>query len=248
MNDALIAELARIDADQRRELVRAVRAQRFDLIEKALRLARTELLASLRPYRRSPYAADCRHGLARRAKCWVASMTEQFVKLPRDLLESAAWRSMSINARRLIDYLLIEFMRHAGKQNGFLLAPRDQLEGFGIGRHFISAAVQEVEQLGLVDCCRGTGRRPNTYGLTWLPATDKSAPTNRWRLAPVAGAKQHPQEPKTRGAKQHHPSRISYQGGDVSQKVGDRVVSLTRAVGSGKGPSAGKPKGRVAPW
>ena len=33
---------------------------------------------------------------------------ESWVKMPRDLLRSDAWRSLSINARRFIDFLLIE--------------------------------------------------------------------------------------------------------------------------------------------
>ena len=61
---------------------------------------------------------------------------EAFVKLPRDLLESTAWRSLSIHARRLIDFLLIEHMRHGGRENGRLLAPRRQFEAFGIAPEF----------------------------------------------------------------------------------------------------------------
>lgn len=181
----------------------------------------------------------------------MAAVTEQFVKLPRDMLESAAWRCLGINARRLLDFLMIEHMRQGAKQNGHLLAPRLQLEEFGIGRHFISAAIDEVIRLGFVDCRRGVGRRPSVYTLTWLPLADGAAPSNRWRVAgakqhlqemgavssingcqiaptkPVAGAKEHPLEPKTMGAKQHHPSRSSIPGrsrfsegeGEVSGKA-----------------------------
>ena len=67
---------------------------------------------------------------------------EQFVKLPRDLLQSAAWRSLGINARRFVDFLMIEHMRQGGKHNGFLLAPRRQLWDFGIGSHFVSDAIE----------------------------------------------------------------------------------------------------------
>jgi hypothetical protein len=41
-------------------------------------------------------------------------------------------------------------MRHDGKENGRLLAPRRQLEAFGIGEHFVSRAIEEAERLGLV--------------------------------------------------------------------------------------------------
>jgi hypothetical protein len=170
----------------------------------------------------------------------LAAKGEAFVKLPRQLLESDAWRQLGINARRFVDFLMIEHMRQGGRANGFLLSPRRQLAAFGIGTHFISGAIAEAEGAGLVDCKRGLGRRPSTYSLTWLPLADGSEPTNRWRHAsrtemsakehsremsavssqnecqtaltkPVAGAKQHSQGPKSSSAKQHSPSRISYQ-------------------------------------
>jgi hypothetical protein len=164
-----------------------------------------------------------------------------FVMLPRELLESTAWRSLSINARRLLDYLMIEHMGHAGKRNGFLLAPWRQLVAFGIGDHFVDGAVTEAERVGLVDCRRGTGKRPSVYALTWLPLSDGSAPSNRWRHAvepakqqalrmpakqqaaacqtagtkPVVPANQQAPRPKSMPAKQQAPYRkpsASYHG------------------------------------
>jgi hypothetical protein len=179
---------------------------------------------------------------------------EPFVKLPRDLLDSSAWRELSINARRLIDFLLIEHMRHGGRRNGFLLAPRRHLAEFGIGRHFITGAIEEVERAGLVDCRRGVGRTPSIYSLTWLPLSDGSEPSNRWRAAgaeqhpllmgavssikgcqtaptkPVAGAEQHPQSPKSSGAKQHPPSRKDL---TTEQKSG-ATASVPPAGGCGR--------------
>jgi len=73
---------------------------------------------------------------------------------------------------------MIEHMRHGGKANGKLLAPRRQLEQFGIGSHFISSAIEECEHIGLVNVRRGVGRRPNLYALTWLPLCDGSEPSN----------------------------------------------------------------------
>jgi hypothetical protein len=124
---------------------------------------------------------------------------EAFVKLPRELIESAAWRALGINARRFLDFLLIEHMNHGGKANGKLLAPRRQLEQFGIGSHFISSAIDDCERAQLVDCRRGVGRQPSVYSLTWLPLSDGSEPSNRWRAyqveiigkSGVVTAKQH---------------------------------------------------------
>jgi hypothetical protein len=104
-----------------------------------------------------------------------------WIWLTRDMVASNAWKSLGINARRLIDFLILEWMSHAGKENGKLLAPRHQLEEFGIGARHISAAIDEVDSLGFVDIKRGTGRRASMYALTWLPLHDGTEPTDRWQ-------------------------------------------------------------------
>src|SRR5690349_6864513 len=91
------------------------------------------------------------------------SPEKPYVPLPRSLLQSPAWRSMNINTRRLIDFLMIERMSHNSNKNGFLLAPRKQLVSFGIGAHFISTAIAEGERAGLIDVIRGKGRAPSRY-------------------------------------------------------------------------------------
>jgi hypothetical protein len=106
--------------------------------------------------------------------------TEPFIMLPLKLLASRAWQALGINERRFIEFLMIEHMRHGGQRNGHLLAPRLQLEEFGIGARFISDAIEETEQLGLVDCKRGVGRRPSVYMLTWLPLSNGAPPSNRF--------------------------------------------------------------------
>jgi hypothetical protein len=169
---------------------------------------------------------------------------EPWVWLTRELLASDAWRSLGINGRRFIDFLLLEHMRHKGRANGDLIATKRQLAAFGISEHCIGGATGECDMLGLVDCKRGRGRRPSVYALTWLPLLDGTPPTNRWRIyrdpalatwdqimgavstyngcrtaptKPVEGAEQHPQSPKNPsvvGAEVHPPSRSSYQGGE----------------------------------
>jgi hypothetical protein len=118
--------------------------------------------------------------------------SEAWVRLPRELLTSDAWRALGINERRFVDFLMIEHMRHGGKANGSLLAPRGQLEQFGIGARYISSAIEKTERLGLVDCKRGTGRRPSSYALTWLPLSDGRAPSNRWRTPITSEGKSLP--------------------------------------------------------
>jgi hypothetical protein len=110
---------------------------------------------------------------------------QPFVMLTRELSASHAWRALSINARRFVDFLMLEHMRQGGRRNGRLLAPQRQLIAYGIHANFVGAAIDEVERLGLVDCRRGIGRRPSEYGLTWLPLVDGPA-SNSWRHAATA--------------------------------------------------------------
>jgi hypothetical protein len=86
----------------------------------------------------------------------------QFVPLTADLLASDAWRALGLNGCRLIFFLLEEHMRQAGKRNGLLLAPRRQLQDYGIHERAVSDAIDEVQRLGLVSVRRGVGRRPST--------------------------------------------------------------------------------------
>lgn len=108
--------------------------------------------------------------------------SKQFVKLNRDVLRSDAWRSQGINERRILDYLMTEYLANAGTNNGRLMAPWPQLESYGIGARHISGAIDGLIARGLVDCARGRGRKPSFYALTWLPMADGSEPSNRWKL------------------------------------------------------------------
>ncbi len=110
---------------------------------------------------------------------------EPWVWLTRELLASVAWRARSINAVRLVEFLLVEHMSHAGTENGNLKATYDQLVAFGLTRSAIRAATEEAEFLGLIRFKRG-GRwagtnQPSIYRLTILPDRDGNPPTNEWK-------------------------------------------------------------------
>ncbi len=75
--------------------------------------------------------------------------------LTQELLESPAWRLRSINLARLIDFLLVEGMNHAGTENGNLQALYDQLVAFGLTRSEIHTAIEEGEFVGLLRCRAG---------------------------------------------------------------------------------------------
>ena len=117
-----------------------------------------------------------------------------FVQITAELLRSPAWRCRSINCIRLIDFLMIEHLRHNGTENGNLIATYDQLIVFGIGRRFVRKTIDQAERLGLVEVERLPRRTftetyPSRFRLTFLP--DKNInekgqiyygePTNEWR-------------------------------------------------------------------
>jgi hypothetical protein len=99
------------------------------------------------------------------------------------MLNSPAWRGMGANTHRLIDFLILEHCRHAGSENGNLMAPYRQLNDYGLSNRLIPEAIEEGEFLGLIQCKRGGYRTDNEasrYRLTWM-GTGENPATNEWR-------------------------------------------------------------------
>lgn len=107
---------------------------------------------------------------------------EPWIWLTRELLQSEAWQSLGINARRFIDRLLIEHMNHAGTENGRLKTTYAQLEEFGLTSRCIAGAIAEAEAVGLVDVHRGGRHVAATYTLTFYPLPNGTPASNRWKL------------------------------------------------------------------
>jgi hypothetical protein len=97
------------------------------------------------------------------------------------LLASEAWQALSTNARRFVDFLMIEHMNHAGTENGRLKATYGQLEAFGFHPSLITAAIAQAEDVGLVECHRGGMRVATTYTLTWFATDVHTPPSNKWK-------------------------------------------------------------------
>jgi hypothetical protein len=109
---------------------------------------------------------------------------------------------MSHETRKLIDFLVIEQMNHAGEENGNLKATYDQLEAYGIRRSKIRDAIEEAEAVGLLRCERG-GRyagsnQPSTYRLTFYGTRDGNSPTNDWKKTTEEDVKAHREECRAR--------------------------------------------------
>lgn len=102
-----------------------------------------------------------------------------------ELMCSPAWRAMSINTRRLVDFLQVEHRHHAGLENGNLKATYDDLVVHGLTRSKIRSAIEEAKFLGLIRFKRG-GRwagtnRPSEFRLTFYADKDRNPPTNQWK-------------------------------------------------------------------
>ena len=130
---------------------------------------------------------------ARLSKVAAPPKDEPWVWHTRKLKCSPAWCLRSIHCIRLLEFLELEHLAHGGAENSNLIAPYSQLIDFGIGRRFIPATIQEMQQLGLAEVTHGYRKRVtkshwNTFRLTYFAARTFdnfgnryfTAPTNEW--------------------------------------------------------------------
>jgi hypothetical protein len=99
-----------------------------------------------------------------------------FVPRLIEMLESPAYRAMSLSAHRVLSRIEVEYGHHGGNENGKLPVTFDQFVEYGIDRHAIAPATRELDALGFaVVTERGRAgnaefRTPNLFRLTYLPA------------------------------------------------------------------------------
>jgi hypothetical protein len=110
----------------------------------------------------------------------------QFVARPIEMMESPAYRVLSFAARRVLDRIEIELGHHAGRGNGKLPVTYTHFVEYGIDRHAIRPALNELQALGIAVVtepgCAGNAehRAPNLLRLTYRNAGRERA-TNEWR-------------------------------------------------------------------
>ena len=90
---------------------------------------------------------------------------EIFVPLTRSV--NARLRSLSFDARRVIDFLAEEHMSHGGRENGHLKAPHRQLMKCGIRASSVRPAIDEAEAAGLIEVYRSGMRTTTQFKLTF---------------------------------------------------------------------------------
>jgi len=105
------------------------------------------------------------------------------------MLESHAWRALSLSGRRVIDRLEIELGHHGGNDNGQLPVTKDDFIEYGISGNQIAPAIREAEALGFIRVTEhgragnSEHRLPSKFFLTFAYARTSRAepPTHDWR-------------------------------------------------------------------
>jgi hypothetical protein len=112
----------------------------------------------------------------------------QFAARPIEMLESPAWRTLSLSGRMIVERIEIELAHHGGNDNGKLPVTVDQFIEYGMHRSSVAPATREAEALGFIRCERGRGgnaehRCPNLFYLTFTNWRGSKAepPSHDWK-------------------------------------------------------------------
>lgn len=110
----------------------------------------------------------------------------QFAAREIEMLESPAYRALSLSAHRALARIEIELAHHGGTDNGRLPVTYDDFQRYGIDRHAIRPALSELAALGFIEITdpgragNAEFRRPAKYRLTYK-ATKGAPPTHEWK-------------------------------------------------------------------
>jgi len=102
-----------------------------------------------------------------------------------EMMESPAYRTMSVSAHRVVDRVCIELAHHGGNDNGKLPVTYDNFENYGMDRGAIAPAIREAVALGFLEVTqRGKGGAgdglPNLFRVPWATCLGPT-PTHPWR-------------------------------------------------------------------
>jgi hypothetical protein len=115
-------------------------------------------------------------------------ITQQFAWRTIPMLESPAYRVLSLSAHRVLARLEIEFAKHGGRdsENGKLPCTYQDFIDYGVHKDAVAPAIREVIALGFVQLTeqgiRGDekNRRPNKFRLCYRHWNGQQ-PTDEWR-------------------------------------------------------------------
>jgi hypothetical protein len=116
------------------------------------------------------------------------------------MLESPAYRALSLSAHRVIDRVCLEHMYQGGAENGRLIVTYDDFEKYGVHRHSIAPAIRLAIALGFLEITKqgragnAEWRAPHQYRITFHASDGVAGDgTHEWRQiteeqAPVLAA------------------------------------------------------------
>jgi hypothetical protein len=97
----------------------------------------------------------------------------QFAGRLVEMLESPAYRVLSVSAHRALSRIEVEHAHHGGEDNGKLPVTYEHFEEYGMDRHAIAPALRELVALGFIEVtepgCAGnaSARQVSLYRLTY---------------------------------------------------------------------------------
>ncbi|MCB1469256.1 MAG: hypothetical protein KDK08_19430 [Rhizobiaceae bacterium] len=113
--------------------------------------------------------------------------------ITRDFLESAAFRSLSVNARKCLDRLIIEHISHNRLENGRLIVTHEQFIEYGVTGEYVGDALDELAYKGLLKAERGKAgngtAHPTIFTLTFDGRRDGLPATDEWKKCTLAEAR-----------------------------------------------------------
>jgi hypothetical protein len=112
----------------------------------------------------------------------------QFAARLIEMMESPAYRVLSLSAHRVLSRIEIEWAHHGGQDNGQLPVTFDDFAEYGVHRTAIGPALYELESLGFIvitekgKMARAADyRRPNKFLLTSRPTNKGADPLHKWK-------------------------------------------------------------------
>lgn len=117
--------------------------------------------------------------------CWTWRTAE--------MLESPAFRLLSINSRRCLDRLEFEHLAHGLQENGQLIVTYEDFLAWGVSCNYVAASLEELEVFGLIRRLHGRGGwgapHPTRYRLTYTGDCEGGPATNEWKAITAEGVK-----------------------------------------------------------
>jgi hypothetical protein len=110
----------------------------------------------------------------------------QFIPRLLAMIESPAYRALSLSAHRCLTRIEAEHLHHGGKENGQLPVTYCHFREYGIDGHAIAPALRELEALGFIQITEhgvagnSAHRAPNKFRLTYIHS-GRAMATHEWR-------------------------------------------------------------------